>query len=190
METALATQLITAGSTLAGVVVTLLTTAFLERRRAQDTRALEGLRLASEHAKWLRDERQKAYTSLSAAGEEVHQFFRSELPLLVGAGGAGRREGAEARWHQLRTALRKCYNQVELLGTAEVRVGALEIWRTARNGGNDFLAALDASPDGALDESALLEILRATTSRLGTVGDRYLEACRTDLQGESSQAAD
>lgn len=80
MGTGTATQLITAGATLAGVVLTLLTTAFLERRRARDARILETLRMTSERAKWLRDQRQKAYAALSTAGEEVLQFFRSELP--------------------------------------------------------------------------------------------------------------
>jgi hypothetical protein len=38
MEPGIATQLITVSATLAGVVLTLLANAFLERRRARDTR--------------------------------------------------------------------------------------------------------------------------------------------------------
>jgi hypothetical protein len=40
-----------------GVVLTLVANAYLERRRGQDARELESLRLETEHAKWLRDER-------------------------------------------------------------------------------------------------------------------------------------
>ena len=71
--------------------------AYLERRRAQDARELESLHLSSEHAKWLRDERLKAYLSLSIAGEEVLQFIRSELPVLVQPDGMNRRKDAETR---------------------------------------------------------------------------------------------
>ena len=45
---------------------------------------LESLRLSSERAKRLREERMKAYAGFSLAGEEVQQFIRSELPVLIG----------------------------------------------------------------------------------------------------------
>jgi hypothetical protein len=46
---------------------------------------------------------------------------------------------------------------------------------------NDTLRALDtANPPPVSD---LHEKIRAVASDLGTVGDRYLEACRKDLQG-------
>jgi len=191
MESGVATQLITAGATLAGVVLTLLTNAFLERRRARDTRRLESLRFMSDRVTWLRDERQKAYAGLSIAGEEALQFIRSELPTFIGSSSVVRRDGADdadARWRELRTELRKAYNQVALFGADEARTAALGIWRTARNGGNDLLRALDdLDLQSPLD---LHEEIRTVASNLGTVGDRFLDACRKDLQGDYLDAAD
>lgn len=177
-----ATQLITVAATLSGVVLTLIANAYLERRRAQDARELESLHLSSEHAKWLRDERLKAYLSLSIAGEEVLQFIRAELPVLARPDGSGRRMEAEARWHDLRTELRKTYNQVALFGDEEVRTAALAVWRTARNGVNDFLRDLDTDHGIAVATDELAEQIRAAASRLGTVGDRFLDVGRKDLQ--------
>ncbi len=65
VESGTATQLITVGATLGGVILTLLANAYLERRRARDTRDLESMRFDSEHARWIRDERLKAYAGLS-----------------------------------------------------------------------------------------------------------------------------
>ncbi|MFD7785386.1 hypothetical protein ACFV4Q_20160 [Streptomyces nojiriensis] len=180
MEFGTATQLITVGATLSGVVLTLLANAYLERHRARDTRELESLRINSEHSKWLREERTKAYAGLSLAGEEVLQFIRSEMPLLIGSDGVGRRADAEARWRELRTELRKAYNQVALFGADRARTAGLHMWRTARNGGNDFLRGLD---EALSDQFDLSEQIRTITSGLGTAGDRFLEACRNDLQG-------
>lgn len=181
METGIATQLITVCATLAGVVLTLLANTFLERRRSRDTRWLESVRFASQRATWLRDERQKAYGGLSIAGEEALQFIRTELPTLVGSSDTQRREDAEVRWRELRTELRKTYNQVELFGADEARAAAVHIWRTARNGVNDTLRALDAADPPATSD--LHKKIKTVASDLGTVGDRYLEACRKDLQG-------
>jgi hypothetical protein len=149
-----------------GVVLTLLVNAYLERRRAQDARELESLHLSSEHAKWLRDERLKAYLSLSIAGEEVLQFIRSELPVLVQPDGMNRRKDAETRWHELRTELRKTYNQVALFADEEVRAAAVALWRSARNGVNDFLRDLDSVSDIAVAKDELSEQLRTAASRL------------------------
>jgi hypothetical protein len=184
MDPATATQLITAGSTLAGVVLTLLTTAFLERRRARDTRELETLHLQSERAKWLREARQEAYAGLSMAGEEVLQFFRSELPAVIEASAPQRYDEVEARWRDLRTELRKAYNRVALFGAEEARTTGQEIWRAARNGGNDFFRSVHANGAIAPDRQERSEEIRTITSQLGTVGDRFLEACRNDLQDE------
>jgi hypothetical protein len=181
METGIATQLITVSATLAGVVLTLFANAFLERRRADDTRWLESARLASQRATWLRDERQKAYGNLSIAGEDALRFIRTELPTLVGSSDARLREDAEVRWREFHTALRKAYNQVELFGADEARAAAVHIWRTARNGVNSTLQALDAADPASTSD--LLKKIRTVASDLGTVGDRYLEACRKDLQG-------
>ena len=186
MEIEIATQLITAGATLAGVVLTLLSTAILERRRAHDARALEAERMKLEHAKWLRDERQRAYAALSIAGEEVQQFFRSGLPLLIESDNPQWRDEAEACWHELRSQLRKAYNQVALFGASGVRSVGLSIWRTARNGGNDFFDSLRAVSVTSVDKTGLSEKIRTVASDLGTVGNHFLEACRKDLQGESN----
>ena len=87
MTSEVATQLITVAGTLGGVVLTLTSTTYLERRRAQDSRESESRRLAAEHATWLRDQRVKAYAGLSLAGEEVQQFIRYDLPPLAVPGG-------------------------------------------------------------------------------------------------------
>ncbi|MFJ3963242.1 hypothetical protein [Streptomyces sp. NPDC090036] len=73
MEFGTATQLITVGATLSGVVLTLLANAYLERRRARDTRELEPMPLDAEHSTWLQEERTKACAGLSLAGEEVER---------------------------------------------------------------------------------------------------------------------
>jgi hypothetical protein len=183
MDPAIATQLITVGATLGGVVLTLGTNAYLERRRVRDTRELESLRVASDHAKWLRDERLKAYAGLSMAGEEVQQFIRYELPQLIGPDRAGERDEMEAHWHELRIELRKAYNHVALFGAEDARTAALHLWRTARNGVNDILRDLDADPDSSGPRTGLSEQARAVASRLGSAGNGFLEACRKDLQG-------
>jgi hypothetical protein len=183
MDSGIATQLITVGATLSGVVLTLAANNYLEIRRARESRELESLHIASEDAKWLRDERVRAYAGLSLAAEEVLQFIRAELPMLIGSHGAGQREETEARWAALRTELRKAYNQVALFGAAESRAAALQVWRTARNGGNDYIRDLDSNSDHSIGEPELSEQIKEVASRLGTAGDHFLETCRTDLQG-------
>jgi hypothetical protein len=183
MDTGTATQLITVAATLSGVVLTLIANAFLERRRAQDVREMESLHLSSERAKWLRDERLNAYLSFLTASEEVLQFIRSELPVLVEPKGIGRRKGTETRWHKLRAELRKSYNQVALFGDEEVRAAALLGWLAARKGVNDFLRDLDAAPDIAAARGELTEQIRAAESRLGSAGNHFLDVSRKELQG-------
>ncbi|PRY45141.1 hypothetical protein [Umezawaea tangerina] len=175
MEPAAVTQLITVGATLCGVALTLATNAYLDRRKARDAHRLEALKVAADHSKWLRDERVKAYAGLSLAGEEVLQFLRAEVPELLGSGGAGQAT-ADARWRELRTALRKAYNQVSLFGAEGPRTTALEIWRAARDGGNALLR------DAAAGSDDLGVRTKEVTSRLGTTGDRFLDACREDVQ--------
>ena len=182
MSTEIATQLITVGATLSGVVLTFVTNAYLEGRRARDTRELESLRLESEHAKWLRDERLKAYAGLALAAEEALQFIRSEMPQLIGADSSSQRDDAEARWRELRAELRKAYNQVALFGADQARAVGVSVWRIARNGGNDFLRELDSRDHSASAQTALSEQIRAVASELGTAGESFLTACRKDLQ--------
>ncbi len=189
MDAGTATQLITVGATLSGVVLTLAASAYLENRRAREARELESLRLASEDARWLRDKRVEAYAGLSLTAEEVLQFMRTEMPTLTGYDGARRSDEINVRWTELRTGLRKAYNQVALFGAADARAAAQQIWRTARDGGNDYLRGLDPRPDRSADLSALSEQIRDAVSRLGTAGDRFLETCRTDLQGDRAGAS-
>ncbi|WP_190025600.1 hypothetical protein [Streptomyces hiroshimensis] len=175
-------QLITAGAALSGVMLSLLANAYLERRRARDVRALEVMRVDLDRVKWLREERVKAYGGLSLAGEEAQQFIRSELPLVLGPDGAARRAAVEDRWRELRTELRKAYDQVALFGSEQARAEALRIWQVARNGANDFLQEPDT--DGTDRAARLAAQIRSVASELGTAGNRFLEACRRDLQGE------
>jgi len=182
MDGQLGAQLITAGSTLSGVVLTLLATAFLDRRRAADGRALEAMKLRADQSRWLRDERRRAYSALSAAGEEALQFLRNRAVVLIDD--RSERPGLEGEWAAIRTDLRKAFNQVELLGTGTVRMAALTMWRAARDGGNDFFASLDGEPGPPCEERR--EWLRATRSEMGTLGDTYLKACRDDLQAGTS----
>lgn len=178
MDAGLATQLVTVGATLGGVVLTLVANALLERRRSRDTHRLETLRLAAEHTKWLRDERMRAYAGFSLAGEEVLQFLRVELQPLLAPAAESHRAEVEARWQGLRTDLRKTYNQVSLFGAEEPRTVALRLWRTARNSGNDILRDIAAGTDDDFTER-----IKAAAARLGTEGDAFLQACRADLQG-------
>jgi hypothetical protein len=181
------TQLITVGATLGGVLLTLASTAYNERRRAQDARELESMRLASEQAVWLREQRVRAYAGLSSAGEDALQFIRWELPTVIQPGRGRDGQQTESRWNELRTALRMGYNQVALFGGESARAAGLQLWRTARSGGNDFLRALDP---GVLTDAAragLSERLRTVASELGTAGDRFLDTCRADLQRQHDQ---
>jgi hypothetical protein len=182
MDAGTQTQLITVAATLGGVVLTLVANAFLERRRAWDSRELESLRLKSDHERWLREERVRAYAALSTTGEEILHFVRSELPVFVEPGG-GQREPAEARWRVLRTDLRKAYNQVALFGGEEVRVVAQDFWRTTRNAVNDIVRDVSPYAGGAAAPPDLVEQILSRASRIGTAGERLLDACRKDLQG-------
>jgi hypothetical protein len=186
MDAGTASQLITAGATISAVVMTLLSNAYLERRRARDAHNLELIRHASGHANWLRDERVTAYSALSTQGEEVLQFIRSELPNLIEPDSVRQREQADARWRVLRTELRKAYNQVVLFGDDDARAAGLELWRTARNTGNDLLHFPSASTEGTAGQPDLGQQIRAAGSHLGAVGERFLNACRADLQRSST----
>lgn len=182
MEPATTAQLITVAGTLGGVMLTLAANAYLERRRARDTRELETLRAAAEQAKWLRDERLTAYAALSTTGEETLQFIRNELPPLIGADSLDRVDQAESRWRELRTELRKAYNRVDLVGAPDTITTGREIWRTARNGTNDFFHALRAAPVEVSDRPDLREQVTAVVARLGRAGGPFMDACRKDLQ--------
>jgi hypothetical protein len=177
VDNALAAQLITVGATLGGVVLTLVANALLDRRRANDAYRLESLRLTADHSKWLRDERMKAYAAFSLAGEEVLQFLRTDLPVLLTD--RTRHDATSARWRELRTDLRKAYNQVLLLGAEEPKTIGLREWRLARDSGNDLIRDVtegDVTPDD------LAARIKEIGSRLGTEGDNFLKACRADLQ--------
>jgi hypothetical protein len=189
MDAGIATQLITVGATLGGVVLTLAASAQLENRRAREARALEALRLTSEDSRWLRDRRVEAYAGLSLAAEEGFQFMRTQMPVLTVPDGDRRLDEISARWAELLTGLRKAYNQVALFGAADARTAAQQIWRTARDGGNDYLRDLDARPDRPADLPALSDQIWTAASLLSTAAVQFLETCRTDLQGHEADAS-
>src|SRR5262245_54437206 len=68
-------QLITAGSALTGVVLTLFANTLLDRSRARDARRIEADRIRAQQSVWMRDERRKAYSDMSSAGEDVMHFL-------------------------------------------------------------------------------------------------------------------
>jgi hypothetical protein len=173
MDSGTTTQLITVGATLGGVVLTLLTTTFVEGRKLKATQRVEAQKRATDRANWLRDERVKAYAGLSTASEEAFQLIRSEFIKL-----RDDRAGIEARWRERRNELRKAYNQVELFGTDEPRRRGKELWKAARNGVNGVFAELDAEEPLVRQES-----LDRVLTGISEAGERFLEACRADVQG-------
>lgn len=173
MDSGTTTQLITVGATLGGVVLTLLTTTLVEGRKLKATQRAEARKRVADHADWLRDERVKAYAGLSNAGEEAFQLIRSEffkLPV--------NRADVEARWRERRNELRKAHNQVALFGTEEPRRRGKDLWKVARNGVNDIFAELD-SGETTVRRASLDRVLTG----ISEAGDRFLEACRADVQG-------
>lgn len=147
MGTGIATQLITVGATLGGVVLTLAANAYLQIRTARETRALESLRLTAEHSKWLRDQRVKAYGDLATVTEEVFQFIRMDLPESLDPSEADKRLSVEDKWRNLRIEFRKAYNMVALFGAKDARKASQRVWRTGRNAGNDFFRDLREQPE-------------------------------------------
>jgi hypothetical protein len=173
MDSGTTTQLITVCATLGGVVLTLLTNTFVEGRKLKATQSAEAQKRAADHANWLRDERVKAYAGLSTASEEAFQLVRSEFSKLPAD-----REQIETRWRERRTELRKAHNQVALFGTEEPRKRGKELWKAARNGVNAVFAELDAGAEEVRRES-----LDQVLTGISDAGDRFLEACRADVQG-------
>jgi hypothetical protein len=183
VDNALATQLITVGATLGGVVLTLVANAFLERRRAREAHRLESLRTAAEHSKWLRDERMKAYAAFSLEGEEVLRFLRVKLPAMLDDDPEGHAEYS-ARWYELRADLRKAYNQVQLLGAEEPRAAAVRVWRLVSASGNDLRRDIAA---GVGTREELLDRVRELRTQFGEDSNNFLAACRSDIQGVVTQ---
>jgi hypothetical protein len=163
-------------------VLTLVTNAMLENRRLRAAHRIESLKAAADQAKWLRDERVKAYAGLSIAGEEAFQFVRSEFADVVRSDNRDERDDIEARWRERRSELRKAYNQVALFGADEPRRHAKELWKAARNGVNDFLAGPNTSSrDSGAPVDHPAEMNKILTG-IADASDRFLNACRDDLQ--------
>jgi hypothetical protein len=177
MDSGTTTQLITVGATLGGVVLTLLTTTFVEGRKLKATQRVEAQKRATDQANWLRDERVKAYAALSMASEEAFQLIRSEF-----SGPLENLDEIEARWRERRGELRKAYNQVELFGTEEPRRRGKELWKAARNGVNGVLAELDPGEPVVRRESR-----DGVLTGISEAGERFLEACRADVQGTAEE---
>jgi hypothetical protein len=187
MNATVATQLITVLATLAGALLSLVANAFLERRRARDARDLHSLQHESEHARWLRDERVQAYAAFALAVEGTLEFLRSEMPRLIGSQATAGRDDIARRWAELRTELRKAYNQVALFGADAAQSVALEAWRAARTGGNDFLRQLETATTPKPSDPDLRAMLKDLTSSLGTLGNQFLRACRDELQASQAR---
>ncbi len=178
MPTEIATQVITAASALAGVTLTFVSSAYLERRRAREARQQEASRVAAERAKWLREQRQKAYTALATAGEQALQFVKAELPGVARSGDRDQLVAARGRWNEHITELRKAYNEVQIVGNADVLRAAVPMWRTARDGGNEVLDALEGHPPVSGHD----ELIRSVAARMGKAGNDFLDAGRRDVQ--------
>ncbi len=178
MPTEIATQVITAASALAGVALTFVSSAYLERRRAREARQQEASRVAAERAKWLREQRQRVYTALATAGEEALQFVRSELPGIAETGDREQLTAVRGRWNGHLKELRKAYNEVQIVGNADARRTAVPMWRAARDGGNDLLDALEDQAQASAHDDRI----RNVVATMGKAGGEFLEACRQDLQ--------
>jgi hypothetical protein len=177
----IATQLITAAATLAGVFLTLITNSYLDHRRSKDTRSLEILRLDSEHNKWLMDQRMHSYSDYLLVGEDVFHFFQSELPRITQAD-TQQRNKAEMRWRDLSIQLRKAYNEVLLFGSEETRPLARKLWRTAWHEGNDFFRDL---ADETIPREDLLKRMLDIANDSGDSGNRLIELFRREFQTRS-----
>lgn len=178
----IATQLITVGATLSGVLLTLAVNAYLQIRTARDARDLESLRVTSAHDKWLRDQRVKAYGDLATVTEEVLHFLRSDLPESLEAHSSNQLISKQGDWRRLRIDLRKAYNMVALFGAEDARIASQRVWRTARNAGNDFFRDLNASSDVSAARIQLRDKIAEASTQLGISGEEFLSACRADLQ--------
>ncbi|HEX6360077.1 hypothetical protein [Actinophytocola sp.] len=185
MDSGLATQLITVGATLSGVVLTMLGSVLLEGRRAREAHRLESVRLSAEHAKWLREERTKAYAAFSLAAEDALRLLRDELAPSLHPDTLPRYEDAVEAWRELRIDMRKVYNQVMLLGADEPRTVALRVWRLTRDSSTDLLGDISRGELSANELAARGKEIRA---RLGGEVNNFLTACRADLQGGSGLA--
>lgn len=90
--------------------------------------------LRTEQPKWLRDERQKAYGSLSIAGEEALRFIRNDLVTLIESPDDALRAELDERWRATRMEFRKSFNQVALVGTEDAWTAGRHVVGTCRQG--------------------------------------------------------
>ena len=68
------------------------------------------------------------------------------------------------------------------LGTDRARDAGRRVWQIAWAGGNDLLRDLDAEIADTAAQLDLTQKINAVPSQLGTVGDRFLDACSKDLR--------
>jgi len=116
------------------------------------------------------------------AGEQALHFVRNDLPPLIATSDPDRLDETESRWRELRTELRIAYNRVSLIGAIDAINTGREIWRAARNGVNDFFRSIRAAPVKTREKSDLYEQAMTVVTQLGNTGERFMEACRKDLQ--------
>lgn len=137
--------LITAFSTLAGVVITLLVAESRERRRSREERQRERDRVAEERWKWLRQERRQAYAAL------VHLGFQIAATLLEAASRLHDRKdpkGALELWtrlDELQDAIHAQVADVQLVGSEAVITEAHTLRRSARRTASLLSQSVDAA---------------------------------------------
>jgi hypothetical protein len=162
--TSLAPYLITASSTLAGVVITLVVSEIRERRRSREERQRERDRVTEERWKWLRQERRQAYAALVSLGYQAAATLQE-----AGSRLHDRKDhkGALELWgrlDELRDQIAAQVADVQLVGSEAVITSAQDLRRSFRRAPNALQMAADPQAGKSRgDESAdqLSERVRA-----------------------------
>ncbi|MFP3960834.1 hypothetical protein SMC26_00750 [Actinomadura fulvescens] len=128
--TSIAPYLITAGSTLAGVLITGILAEYRERRRSAEERRREEDRLAEERWKWLRQERRESYARLISLGYQAASLFAEAADVSHKSPDKAKKLWKSA--DELRDAIHSQVADVELVGSEAVISASHSLRRTMR----------------------------------------------------------
>ncbi|MCH5677915.1 hypothetical protein [Streptomyces gilvus] len=180
--TSIAPYLITASSTLAGVVITLIVSEIRERRRAREERQRERDRVIEDRWKWLRQERRQAYAALVSLG------FQAAATLLEAASRLHDRkdpDGALELWSrldELEDAIYAKVADVQLVGSEAVLTKAYALRRSARRTASLLSQSVDAAREHQSDDDAADDGLSPRIRRLYGATHDLVEAATADLR--------